>query len=113
MIIVGVGVGPNMLTQEAIAAIRSAPVIYGSGRSIELVKDFINCEAHIIKNYRELHLLPADAVVLSTGDPMFSGLGKFADENDKSDHRSFLNPGFMRPFSCRDVSSCHYHCTRT
>ncbi len=83
MIIVGVGVGPNMLTQEAIAAILNAPVIYGSGRSIELVKDFIGCEAHIIKNYRELHLLPAGAVVLSTGDPMFSGLGKFAGEDDK------------------------------
>ena len=83
MIIVGVGVGPNMLTQEAIEAIRNAPVVYGSGRSIELVKDFIDCEAHIIKNYRELHLLPADAVVLSTGDPMFSGLGKFAGENDR------------------------------
>ncbi|MGB3907875.1 MAG: cobalt-precorrin-7 (C(5))-methyltransferase [Methanomethylovorans sp.] len=83
MIIVGVGVGPNMLTLEAIEVIRNAPVVYGSERSIELAKDFINCEAHTIKNYRELHLLPVDTVVLSTGDPMFSGLGKFAGENDR------------------------------
>jgi len=83
MIIVGVGVGPNMLTQEAIEAIRNASLIYGSSRAIELAKEYIQGEIHIIENYKQLHLLPSDAVVLSTGDPMFSGLGKFAGENDK------------------------------
>ncbi|MDK2947475.1 precorrin-6Y C5,15-methyltransferase (decarboxylating) [Methanolobus vulcani] len=83
MIVVGVGVGPNMLTQEAIDVISNAPVVYGSKRSIELVEEFIKCEAHIIKDYKNLHLLPEDAVVLSTGDPMFSGLGKFATEKDR------------------------------
>ncbi|WP_094227045.1 cobalt-precorrin-7 (C(5))-methyltransferase [Methanolobus psychrotolerans] len=83
MIIVGVGVGPNMLTQEAIDVISNAPVIYGSSRSIELAEEFIRCEAHLIRDYKNLHLLPADAVILSTGDPMFSGLGKFATENDR------------------------------
>lgn len=83
MIIVGVGVGPNMLTQEAIEAIRHASVVYGSERAIELASKYIECEAHKIKNYKTLHLLPDDAVVLSTGDPMFSGLGKFAGKGDK------------------------------
>ncbi|WP_406670822.1 cobalt-precorrin-7 (C(5))-methyltransferase [Methanolobus sp. ZRKC4] len=83
MIIVGVGVGPGMLTQEAIEAISSAPVVYGSKRAIELARDHIKCEAHPIKSFKNLHLLPADAVILSTGDPMFSGLGKFAGENDR------------------------------
>lgn len=83
MIIVGVGVGPKMLTQEAIEAISTAPVVYGSERAIELARDYIICEAHPIKSFKNLHLLPADAVVLSTGDPMFSGLGKFAGEHDR------------------------------
>ncbi|WP_406660123.1 cobalt-precorrin-7 (C(5))-methyltransferase [Methanolobus sp. ZRKC3] len=83
MIIVGVGVGPKMLTQEAIEAISNAPVVYGSKRSIELAQDFIKCESQPIKSFKNLHLLPKDAVILSTGDPMFSGLGKFAAEGDR------------------------------
>lgn len=83
MIIVGVGVGPNMLTKEAIEAIRGASIVYGSKRAIELASEYIKCEARKIENYKTLHLLPKDAVVLSTGDPMFSGLGKFAGKGDK------------------------------
>jgi len=83
MIIAGVGVGPNMLTLEAIEAIRNASVVYGSKRSLEIAEPYIECEANIITNYKALHELPDDAVVLSTGDPMFSGLGKFAREGDR------------------------------
>ena len=83
MIVVGVGVGPGMLTQEAIEAISNAPVVYGSKRAIELAQDFIRCETHPIKSFKDLHLLPEDTVILSTGDPMFSGLGKFAGEHDR------------------------------
>ncbi|WP_340819590.1 cobalt-precorrin-7 (C(5))-methyltransferase [Methanolobus sp. WCC4] len=83
MIVVGVGVGPKMLTLEAIEVISNAPVVYGSKRSIEIAEEFIKCEAHLIKDYKNLHLLPDDAVILSTGDPMFSGLGKFATEKDR------------------------------
>ncbi|MBP2029891.1 cobalt-precorrin-7 (C5)-methyltransferase [Methanohalophilus levihalophilus] len=83
MIIVGVGVGPNMLTEEAIEAISNASEVYGSPRSLELASKYINGEGQKIKDYKNLHLLPKDAVVLSTGDPMFSGLGKFAGEGDK------------------------------
>jgi cobalt-precorrin-7 (C5)-methyltransferase len=82
MIVVGVGVGPGMLTEEGIKAIRKASVVYGAKRTLELAQEYISCETKPIKDYKSLHLLPADAVVLSTGDPMFSGLGKYAGEKD-------------------------------
>ncbi|AAM03964.1 TPA: cobalt-precorrin-7 (C(5))-methyltransferase [Methanosarcina acetivorans] len=82
MIVVGVGVGPGMLTEEGIRAIRKASVVYGAKRALEIAQEYITCEAKTIKDYKSLHLLPADSVVLSTGDPMFSGLGKFAGEKD-------------------------------
>ena len=98
MIVVGVGVGPGMLTEEGIEAIRKASVVYGAKRALEIAEKYINCEAKPIKDYKSLHLLPADAVVLSTGDPMFSGLGKFAGEKDK------VIPG---------ISSMQVACART
>ncbi|MDR2943482.1 MAG: cobalt-precorrin-7 (C(5))-methyltransferase [Methanosarcinales archaeon] len=84
MIVVGVGVGPKMLTAEGIEAIQKASVVYGSGRALELAKPYIPKGTPIdtIKDYKNIRLLPADAVILSTGDPMFSGLGKFAAVND-------------------------------
>lgn len=83
MIIVGVGVGPNMLTEEAIETIGNASEVYGSPRSLELAATHIKGEGKPIKDYKNLHLLPEDAVILSTGDPMFSGLGKFATKKDR------------------------------
>ncbi|HLB70037.1 MAG: cobalt-precorrin-7 (C(5))-methyltransferase [Candidatus Methanoperedens sp.] len=82
MKIVGVGGGPDLLTQEAISAIQNARIIFGSKRAIELAKEHIKCEAHEITDY-SLRSLPDDAVVLSTGDPMLSGLGKFAGKKDE------------------------------
>lgn len=98
MIVVGVGVGPGMLTEEGIEAIRKASVVYGAKRALEIAEKYISCEAKPIKDYKLLHLLPADAVVLSTGDPMFSGLGKFAGEKD------IVIPG---------ISSMQVACART
>jgi cobalt-precorrin-7 (C5)-methyltransferase len=82
MKIVGVGAGPNLLTQDAISAIENAEIIYGSKRAIELAGKHIKCEAREISDYT-LKSLPEDAVVLSTGDPMLSGLGKYAREEDE------------------------------
>ncbi len=82
MIIVGVGAGPNLLTREAISAIESAEIIFGSKRAIELARKHIKCEAREISDYT-LKSLPENAVVLSTGDPMLSGLGKYAREGDE------------------------------
>jgi cobalt-precorrin-7 (C5)-methyltransferase len=77
MIIVGVGAGPGLLTQEAIDAISNAKMIYGSKRAIDLARQHIqpDCSVHVIADYKKLRELPEDAVILSTGDPMLSGLG--------------------------------------
>ncbi len=77
MIVVGVGAGPGMLTLEAIRAIGDAKLIYGSERSIDLVREHIKpgCSVKIIEDYKKLRELPEEAVVLSAGDPMLSGLG--------------------------------------
>lgn len=77
MIIVGVGAGPGMLTQEAMNAISEASTIYGSERAIEIARQHMRpgCTVHIIEDYKRLRELPDRSVVLSTGDPMLSGLG--------------------------------------
>ncbi len=82
MKIVGVGAGRNLLTAEAIDAIENASVIYGSKRAIELVSDHIQSVCREIEDYSRISELPDDAVVLSTGDPMISGLGRFAKPGD-------------------------------
>ena len=82
MKIIGVGCGPGMLTEEAIAAIRNATLIYGSSRAILLAKDYIGPDTAVnsIPDYNALYTLPPDAVVLSTGDPMLAGLGYLKGE---------------------------------
>lgn len=82
MKIVGVGAGPGLLTQEAVTAIENAKMIFGSKRAIELAKEHIRCEAREITDYT-LRGVPENAVILSTGDPMLSGLGKHATEGDE------------------------------
>lgn len=82
MMIVGVGCGPGMLTGEAARAVADARLVYGSARAIALARPHIRagCEVHEIEDYRALRSLPADAVVLSTGDPMLAGLGYLGGE---------------------------------
>ena len=77
MIIVGVGAGPQMLTAQAAQAVEKARLIYGSKRAIDLVMEHKNpgCTVRVIEDYKKLHGLAEDTVVLSTGDPMLSGLG--------------------------------------
>ena len=82
MKIVGVGIGPGMVTPEAAGAIRQARLVYGSPRALGLAGEHICCEARPIEDYGLIHELPSDAVVLSTGDPNLSGLGKFAGPDD-------------------------------
>jgi cobalt-precorrin-7 (C5)-methyltransferase len=77
MKIVGVGCGPDLLTEQAALVIKSAKSIYGSSRAIELVQKIIpkSCIVRSISDYRNLSQLPENAVILSTGDPMLAGLG--------------------------------------
>jgi cobalt-precorrin-7 (C5)-methyltransferase len=74
MKIVGVGPAPGMLTEEAICAIKHAKMIYGSKRAIEIASNYLKCETHEL-DFKRLDEIPDEAVVLSTGDPMLSGLG--------------------------------------
>lgn len=82
MKIVGVGCGPGLLTEQAIAIIRKATLIVGSERAISMAREEISpyCDVREIENYRALRSLPDHAVVLSTGDPMLSGLGYLPGE---------------------------------
>lgn len=82
MKIVGVGIGPGMITQEAAVAIQQAGLVYGSPRALELAAGYIHGEARTIENYSLIHELPPGAVVLSTGEPNLSGLGKYAGPDD-------------------------------
>ena len=82
MKIVGVGCGPGLLTEQAIAAIAGADLIYGSDRAIGIARPFIHsgCTVKTIDDYKRLHTLPEAAVILSTGDPMLAGLGYLPGE---------------------------------
>ena len=77
MKIIGVGCGPGMLTEQAIREISRARIIFGSHRSIELVRSHIpiDCVVKTIDDFKNLKKLPTDAIILSTGDPMLAGLG--------------------------------------
>jgi len=82
MKVIGVGCGEGMLTEEAIAAILSARLIYGSARAIERVDRYIHpdCTVNIITDYKALKGLLDDTVILSTGDPLLAGLGYLGGE---------------------------------
>ncbi|WP_319579304.1 cobalt-precorrin-7 (C(5))-methyltransferase [uncultured Methanospirillum sp.] len=82
MKIVGVGCGPDLLTCQAEEVIRSATLIVGSERAISLVEKKIpaGCDVRVIEDYKALRSLPGEAVLLSTGDPMLSGLGYLPGE---------------------------------
>ena len=82
MKVIGVGCGPGMLTEKAVAALKEATLVFGSERAIELALKHISpgCRTEVLKEYRNLGRLPLDAVLLSTGDPMLEGLGRYGDE---------------------------------
>jgi len=83
MKIVGVGCGPGMLTESAIAVIRRARKCYGSERALRLAGPYLppGCELHRIIDYQAFQGMDEDdAVVLSTGDPMFGGLGNLTGD---------------------------------
>jgi cobalt-precorrin-7 (C5)-methyltransferase len=80
MIVVGVGCGPGLLTQQALAVLSKTAAVYGSRRAIELVADHLptGCITYELTEFGKLSHLPEDAVLLSTGDPMLAGLGRQA-----------------------------------
>lgn len=82
MKIIGVGCGPGLLTAQAIKELKRARFAYGSERAIALARPFLpqNCSVKSIDDYKKLHTLSDDAVLLSTGDPMLAGLGYLKGE---------------------------------
>jgi cobalt-precorrin-7 (C5)-methyltransferase len=81
MKVVGVGCGPGMLTEQAIAAISRATILFGSKRAIALASAHIpeGCRVEEMTTFRP-EQIPGDAVVLSTGDPQLAGLGYLGGE---------------------------------
>jgi cobalt-precorrin-7 (C5)-methyltransferase len=82
MKIIGVGCGPGLLTDQAVKELKKARFAYGSERAIDLARVHLpqNCTIKSIDDYKKLHTLPEDAVILSTGDPMLAGLGYLKGE---------------------------------
>ncbi len=81
MIVVGTGCGPGLLTEEAISVLKTAEIVYGSKRAIEIVSPYLenSCEINFIEDYKKLKDLPPRSILLSTGDPMLAGLGNRGD----------------------------------
>jgi cobalt-precorrin-7 (C5)-methyltransferase len=77
MIVIGVGCGPGMMTEQAIRELAKARTVYGSRRSLELAKKHLRKGAKVIQvdDYAALEEVPEAAALLSTGDPMLAGLG--------------------------------------
>lgn len=77
MKIIGVGCGPGMMTEAAVKAVRSGTLIVGSERALDIAREYIpdDADVRIIEDYKTLKYLPDYAILLSTGDPMVSGLG--------------------------------------
>ncbi len=80
--VIGVGIAKGHLTERGKKLLESAEVVYGSKKAIELVREYIRGEAVILKKfsedvYREIEEAgkKKNVAVLSTGDPMVSGLG--------------------------------------
>ena len=82
MKIIGVGCGPGLITEQAMRELKTARNVYGSDRSIELARPYLpsSCRVKSIDDFKSLHRLPQDSMILSTGDPMLAGLGFLAGE---------------------------------
>ncbi len=84
LFVVGVGLKKEHLTDEAKKVISKAKKVYGSVKAIKIAEDWINGEKILMRKfneetYREIERegKEMDIAVLSTGDPMVAGLGKF------------------------------------
>jgi cobalt-precorrin-7 (C5)-methyltransferase len=77
MIVIGVGCGPGMMTEEAIRELAKARTVHGSKRSLELARPHLRKGAKTVQveDYQALDEVPDNAVLLSTGDPMLAGMG--------------------------------------
>lgn len=82
--IIGVGICEGHLTDRARSLLERSEIVYGSERAINLAKRWINGEIKILRSFNsevyskiEKEAIEKEVAVLSTGDPMVAGLGKF------------------------------------
>lgn len=82
--IIGVGICEGHLTDRAKSLIEKSDIVYGSERALKLAEKWIRGEAKVLKKFSgevysqiEKEAVEKEVVVLSTGDPMVAGLGKF------------------------------------
>lgn len=75
MRVVGVGCAPGLITEQAKQVIADAERIYGSRRALAIA----SVDGREVEDWSALDELPEDAVLLSTGDPAFSGLARYGD----------------------------------
>ncbi len=82
--IIGVGICEGHLTERAKALIEKSEVVYGSERALKLAEKWVRGESRVLKKFGaeiysqiEKEAMEREVAVLSTGDPMVAGLGKF------------------------------------
>ncbi|MEM0203701.1 MAG: precorrin-6y C5,15-methyltransferase (decarboxylating) subunit CbiE [Archaeoglobaceae archaeon] len=82
--IIGVGICEGHITDRAKALIERSEVVYGSERALKLAENWIKGDVRILKKFGdevysqiEKEASEKEVAVLSTGDPMVAGLGKF------------------------------------
>ncbi|MEM0350634.1 MAG: SAM-dependent methyltransferase [Archaeoglobaceae archaeon] len=85
--IIGVGICEGHLTDRAKALIKSSEIVYGSEKAIRLAEECIKGEKVVMRKFNsevyaeiEREGKKREVAVLSTGDPMVAGLGKFFKE---------------------------------
>lgn len=82
--VVGVGISEEHITEEGKRVIARAEKVYGSKRAVEIARRYIRGEVAVLDRfgeevYRRIEeeSESTDIAVLSTGDPMVAGLGRF------------------------------------
>ncbi|MCI2415099.1 MAG: precorrin-3B C(17)-methyltransferase [Candidatus Aramenus sp.] len=82
--VVGIGAGGKTLTLAAIEALREAEIVIGYVKYVEMVKEYLNPNAVVIRSevqeiekrvLASLEFKDKRVVVLSSGDPMVYGMG--------------------------------------
>jgi len=88
------GAGPgntDYFTLKLIKEVKSADIVVGDKRILESIKFitdaqliYLKSDKNFYNNINNIKNLSGNVVVLSTGDPMISGLGKFFDDSEIS-----------------------------
>jgi precorrin-6Y C5,15-methyltransferase (decarboxylating) len=81
LVVVGIGAdGMAGLVPGSVAELRSATIIYGSRRQLDLLDDSVTAEhrewqSPMLETLHTLDNLPGDVHIIASGDPMMHGIG--------------------------------------